>query len=173
MVAFNPLPENLLRQPIDYLMADHRRQTKVCDLLDSIHGDPEGETARSSATAILDYLAVDLPHHVADEEELFPSLAARCRPSDKVEALIDLLKAEHADNGALLEATEAALRAMAAQGAADGLAPALAVFAEAKRRHIRLENELLFPLARARLKPEDLRALGRTMALRRGVPFPD
>lgn len=169
----NPLPENLLRRPIDYLEADHLRQRKICDLLDHILDSPDSSVSPADIRLVLDYLTVDLPHHVADEEDLFPRLKACCPPSDQVESLIDILNEEHRRNAVLLEKTEAALLSYEARGEADSLDPAVAVFAEAKRRHIRLENELLLPLARARLGAEDFRALGRSMAMRRGVPYPE
>ena len=172
-VLFDPLPENLLRQPIDYLMAEHHRQTKLCDLLEQIRDDPRSEASHVKAAAVLGYMAVDLPRHVADEEALFDRLARRCTPDDKADALIDLLREDHATDRALLAETAVALEAAGSPDGADALPTAVAVFAETKRRHIRLEDAFLLPLARARLKPADLRALGRMMAERRAVPYPD
>ena len=172
-VAFDPLPENLLRQPIDFLLADHHRQTKICGYLDRLRDDPESERSESSLKAVLEYLTIDLPRHVADEEDLFASLAANCTPSDEAERLIDRLKAEHASNKVLLAAAEADLSNMATRKPSDAQGMAVSDFADAKRRHIQLENKLLLPLARARLGAKDLRAIGQSMASRRGISFPD
>lgn len=169
---FDPLPENLFRQPIDYLLADHHRQTKLCDLLDTIRADPDSDELQHNRKAILDYLAVELPRHMADEEDLFASIVENCAAGDTVGALIELLRDEHARNGDLLGATKEALASMESLEVGEGLPPDVAVFAETKRRHIRLENELLLPLARVWLNPDALRALGERMASRRGVPYP-
>lgn len=172
-IAIDPLPENLLRHPIDYLRADHLRLRRVCDLLDGILADPQSDASRASAKVILDYLSADLPSHVADEEQdLFPRLAARCRPSDRVDDLIRILTDEHVRNDSLLEAVSAALRALHETSKTHGLIPAGAIFAEAKRRHIAWENALILPLARARLGAKDLRGLGHGMATRRHIPYP-
>ena len=173
-VVIDPLPENLLRHPIDYLQAEHLRQLRVCDLLDSILRHPDGTESRAGAEIVLDYLKVELPRHIADEEEdLFPRLEAACAPSDNLEGMIQVLKEEHAQNAILLESVEGALSSLKTKSFLDMPAQFGAVFAEAKRRHIRWENALLLPLARARLSAEDLRDLGRGMATRRQIPYPD
>ena len=45
-------------------------------------------------------------------------------------------------------------------------------FAEAQRRHIAWENNVLLPLARKRLTEADLKELGRNMAAMRGIVYP-
>ncbi len=169
----NPLPENLFRRPIDYLQADHRRILRVCDLLDSLVVDPRSDASFASANIALAYLRADLPLHIADEEDLFHRLAACFPPSDRVESLIETLEQEHGSNAVLLERTEAALSFYEAGSAPDDIGPAVATFAEAKRQHVRLENERLLPLARDRLGADDCEAFGRSMALRRRVPYPE
>ena len=169
----NPLPENLFRRPIDYLEADHLRILRVCDLLDDIVVDPKSDASRAGANTALAYLTVDLPCHVADEEDLFHRLAACCLPGDQVESLIETLEQDHSGNAILLEQTEAALSSYEAASAPDDLAPAVATFAKTKREHVRMENGRLLPLARSRLGADDCEAFGRSMALRRRVPYPD
>ena len=168
-----PLPENLLRHPIDYLQADHLRQHRVCDLLESVLRNPAAKDSRATASMVLDYLKADLPRHLADEEEdLFPRLKASCGRGQDIDGMIEVLREEHAENAILLESVETALASPKARERRDDAALSGVVFAEAKRRHIRWENALVLPLARARLGAEDLRGLGRGMATRRKVPFP-
>ena len=171
-IVLSPLAENLLRQPLDYMQADHHRLDKACELLDQIRGDPQSLESRGNAQTVLAYLAVDLRRHIADEEDLFGHLAKSCLESDKVESLIGMLRAEHHASETLLDKMLEALSSLEAEGTIDGLDPLIGQFAETKRQHIRAENERLLPLARTRLDDGKLRALGKSMALRRGVPFP-
>lgn len=169
-----PLPENLLRHPLDYLQADHLRQHRLCDLLENILRNPKAKESRASVDIVLDYLKVELPRHIADEEEdLFPRLKASCTPGDNIEEMMEVLREEHTQNAILLDAIEEALPTLDARARPDGPVLSGVVFAEAKRRHIRWENALVLPLARARLGAEDLKGLGRGMAKRRNIPFPD
>lgn len=172
-VVIDPLPENLLRHPIDYLQAEHHRLLRVCDLLDNILRRPGEDDSRAGAKIVLDYLRLELPRHIADEEEdLFPRLMTACGADDTVTGMIQVLKEEHAQNAILLESAERALSSLKAKPTLDAPAQSGIVFAETKRRHIRWENALLLPLARARLGAEDLRDLGRGMAARRQIPYP-
>lgn len=168
-----PLPENLLRQPIDYLQAEHLRQRRFCGLLDRILADPEGAEAASLAETALAFLAVELPRHLADEEDFLSRLLASCAPDDRIEGLIALLREEQAQDDRLRARTEAVLSSLDDRELSHASAATLAVFAEVKRRHIHWVKELLLPLARARLGAEALNALGRDMAARRGVPYPE
>ena len=171
--SLDPLPENLLRQPIDYLLADHHRQSKICKYLDELRDEPDSASARTSLRAVMDYLAVELPRHVADEEDLFETLSANCAPDDDAVRLIDRLRSEHSSNSFLFAAAEADLTDLESPGTSDQQGQAVADFTDAKRRHIQLENELLLPLARARLGADELKEMGRAMASRRGMRFPD
>jgi len=171
------IPENLFREPIDYLYADHFRQRIVCKLLDEIAFDPVAtESARMAAIALA-YLERELPQHIADEEqELFPRLLGRCGPADNGERILVMLSEEHKRDSDLCEAVLEGLRA-----AAEGHEPshcaafvrAAAAFAEAQRRHLAWEDEVILPLARERLSNEDLADMGRSMAQRRGANYPD
>ena len=170
------IPENLLREPIDYLSADHFRQKVVCKLLDDIAFDPAGPEAVRLATIVLAYVEQELPKHIADEEEdLFPLLQQRCLAADNAGRLLSVLSEEHRQDSALCEEAREGLRALAdgqepSRGAA--FVRAAAAFAETQRRHLAWEDDVLLPLARARLTAADLRQMGRAMARRRGVNLP-
>ena len=171
------IPENLFREPIDYLFADHFRQRVVCKFLDEIAFDPiAAESARLGAI-VLAYLEQELPHHIADEEQdLFPRLHSRCSPADKGERILDMLSAEHRRDSDLCAVVLEGLRAVAEGHEPHNCAAfvrAAAAFAETQRRHLAWEDEVVLPLARERLTNEDLADMGRSMAERRGANYPD
>lgn len=170
-----PMPENLYREPIDFFYADHFRQRQVCNALDEIAAGPEGSA--DAARLILGFLKRDLKHHIADEEEdLFPRLRARCRSDDRLQDAIDLLMSEHAKEQdmalEILAGLERVAGGLRLEDAAAFAEVALR-FTENERRHLFWENAYILPLARRRLTSDDLRAMGRSMAERRGARFPD
>lgn len=170
------IPENLLREPIDYLYADHFRQRVVCKFLDDIAFDPDAAEAPALATVVLDYLEWDLPRHIDDEErDLFPLMRARCESSDNVESLLSILSEEHAKDEELSSVLMSGLRGLA-EGREPKDNPAFlrtaSSFAESQRRHLAWEERLLLPLARQRLSADDLMNMGRNMAARRNVTIP-
>jgi hemerythrin-like domain-containing protein len=171
------IPENLFREPIDYLYADHFRQRVVCKFLDDIAQDPEAGRVPELAVIVLDYLMQDLPQHIADEEkDLFPRLRTRCKPEDQVERVLLLLSEEHARDQDVLLALPAGLRSLIAGRPLQRpelFVQAASTFAECQRRHLAWEEGVILPLARKRLGPEDLAGLGRSMAARRGVTYPE
>ena len=90
------IPENLLREPIEYLFADHFRQQLICNLLDDILSDFAAERVPRLAAAVLAYLRTELPLHIADEEQdLFPCLRKRSLPADDLVVALELLLREH------------------------------------------------------------------------------
>lgn len=171
------IPENLLREPLDYLSADHFRQRVICRFLDQIAFDPEGEQACRLAAVAADYLERDLPQHVADEEEgLLKRLRQRCGSEDKIDRLFALLGEEHERDEDLGRQLIAGLRVVAAGGLPSDAAAfcrLAGIFAEAQRRHLAWEEATLLPLARQKLTADDLTAIGRQMAKRRGLTYPD
>jgi hemerythrin-like domain-containing protein len=164
------IPENLFREPIDYLYADHFRQRIVCKLLDRIASDPQANQVDGLAEVVLEYLERDLPLHVGDEEQdLFPRLRARCKPEDQIEHTLTLLAEEHGrdkDLGLPLMA------GLPLPNAAEFL-KAASTFAETQRRHLAWEEGVVLPFARKKLLPKDLAELGRSMAARRGAAYPE
>lgn len=171
------IPENLLREPLDYISSDHFRQRTICKFLDDIAFDPTRSEVAHLAAIVLTYLEQDLPHHIADEEQnLFPRLRERCLDSDKVDRLLAVLSEEHAKDDHLCTEILVGLRALSngQNTRVDaGFVRAAAAFAETQRRHLAWEDEVLLPLARQRLTAEDLRDMGRSLAARRGVHLSD
>ena len=167
-----PLSDELLSRPLDFLLADHLRQRRVWDLIEEVATAVELDAAL--VAEILGFLRVDLAHHVLDEEEyLFPLLCKCCQPEDEIDAVIAQLRDEHSadERGArdLIAALEALVDGDRPAAEDPGLRVALLAFAQHQRRHLALENSIVLPIARLRLKSRDLAPLARRMMARRGI----
>jgi hemerythrin-like domain-containing protein len=161
------------RHPLEFIFAEHDRQRIACAALERLADDLDAADARDNAAFVLGYLEVDLPLHIADEEEdLFPLLRARCLADDRIEAMLVLLRDEHQEDDSHCEALLEPLREIAG-----GARPADAIafvaharaFASFQRRHLGWENGTILPLAERRLDDADQAALGAKMAARRGI----
>lgn len=175
--AIQPLPENLFREPIDYLYADHFRLWSICDHLDRLASEDVADPAPQIAQAVIKYLEQDLPLHIADEEDdLFPLLRIRCDPAQDIEAVLATLHDEHQNEMQLRGALVPHLRRIAAGQPPERLAAIgrrFAIIAGNVRRHLSREESLVLPLARRQLSPADMKAIGRRMAARRGIAYPE
>ena len=128
--------------------------------------------------AALRFLKTDFGLHIIDEEEdLFPLLRRRTPPGDRLNEVMGELSLEHAD---AKPAADQIIEGLAASLAAPEDRPNTPVsqdlltrFAANERRHLVAENAIILPLARAHLRPDDLRTLGKRMAARRGLDFPE
>lgn len=166
----DPASPALLSAPLDFFSAEHTRQRQLCGVLDRL------ATADSLDPAliepVLDYLRHDLPLHVRDEEEgLFPLMRRRCRPEDEIEPVLTKLSAEHVAHCGLARRVVRGLERALAEGRSldsyRGLRKALCDYARGDRRHLALENAVVLPLARRRLRVRDLEVLSAGMADRR------
>jgi hypothetical protein len=171
-----PIPENLFREPIDFLCADHFRRRVICEFIDEIALDPNGLDVARLSSAALDYFEQELPLHLADEEQdLFALLRERCGPEDRLDAILSMLLEEHVRGREQSSLLSAGLRRLAAGGPlpqTDEFLHVAPAFAEGQRRHLAWEEAVLFPLARTRLSQADLDGMGRSMAARRNVAYP-
>lgn len=162
------LPGGLLDRPIDYLAADHARQRHAADILTRLS---EGAFDRDGVRRLASFMAVDFAMHIADEEQsLFPILAQRRKPEDHLEAIIEVLHEEHAEDNALARIVAHVLSAAVVTGRIDmdGYG-ALKAFASHVHEHISLEDGVLIPIARLRLTKTDLTSLSEAMRKRRGA----
>jgi hemerythrin-like domain-containing protein len=170
------IPENLYRDPVDFLLADHYRQRMMCDILDLLLRRSADDRAACAAAA-LDYLEHELPHHVRDEEiGLFPRLKRRCPVGEDIRTVIGLLSEEHQKDEHLTSSLIAELRTISEKSEPadpERFARLVANFADSLRRHLTWEDATVLRLARAWLTPEDLVEIGREMAKRRGASYPD
>jgi hemerythrin-like domain-containing protein len=159
---------------IEFLLAEHLNHRRMCAALEDLAAAPDYDPALIAA--MLDFIRFDLTLHVIDEEEdVFPLLRARCHPDDEIDDVLTRLSREHAEDktlaGRARDVLNACLIARLPPSAMGGGAEALTAFAVHERRHLALENAIIIPLARRRLSPDDIQALGaRFKARRRLLP---
>lgn len=163
--------------PLSLLAACHGRIEAQCELLLRLqaHLGQFGSDIQASQAArrIRQYFTTAGRHHHEDEEQdFFPMLAAYARAQQRTEilTLMDALRQEHAQLGALWEALIPQLeRIITGDRVAPDRLPA-ADFSQGNRDHIQQENLLILPFAHQVITAEDLRQLGSAMAARRGQP---
>ena len=161
--------------PFDMLEACHERVLRSLALLqklqDYLHDHPCDDSARQAARDVLRYFDMAAPLHHEDEElHVFPPLLER-GGADTV-AAVRQLQQDHEAMSANWQAARALLQALA-EGAQESFSAAdeavLARFAGVYAEHIRLEEDLVYPAARALLAPEAAQAMGAEMRRRRGA----
>jgi len=162
----------LLADPLEFIAEDHLREREICAVLDRFAdltpedavADP-GDLQRCRA-----FLATELPLHLADEEEdLFPLMRRCCDAEDEIDRVIQRLLSDHGhamkDTPEVLEVLQQ-IETRAPETAESLL---LMTYASQARRHLILENAVILPIARLRLRESDLETLRLRMMQRRGV----
>lgn len=165
--------------PLGMLLGCHRRIEKKLGTLKALckHLADKGIDAEASTAAqsVLRYFNVAAVHHHADEEEdLFPMLERRIDDAlerERFGRVGEQLCREHRE----IERIWARLR-KPLEGIAEGLMRPLPetdvhAFAALYARHITDEESIFRSMTERWLEEEDLRALGRAMAARRGAPL--
>lgn len=154
--------------PFELLDACHERVRRSLALLLRLppHLRRHGADAAALAAAadVLRYFDIAAPLHHQDEElHVFPALAG--------DPLCQRLLAQHREIEARWQALRAELLQLAQLDTArlEALSRAATAFAELHAEHLRSEDELVFPQARARLDAAAQRSMGREMARRRGL----
>lgn len=162
--VFGGLGAELLTDPLAFLSAEHLRQGALLGHLERLARDPQARGGRAMAAALAEWLAVELPRHIADEER---SLHARLEPYDS-EGLLRRLREDHAEERETARALIAELRAIAAhQPPGPGFAGLARRFASGFRAHLATEEAEVTPLARRVLSPEMLTQIAAELAARR------
>ena len=171
------IPDNLLREPLDYLVADHMRQRKLCNALEALHPVNGGGWPREITEPIFNYLSDALPQHTSDEEcDLFPALRAVAGLDPDMDDLIEASIRNHAVELSLASDVIAALRRVPPandETGAPNISRLLADFTDCLRRHLAIEERMLMPLARKRLTGDAMTQIGRAMAVRRNIDYPE
>lgn len=173
--VIEPIPLDLLREPLVWFFAEHYRHRDLCErllqLAQSVTVDVD------ALEEIQRFLEDDLPTHIIDEEDdLFPILRRRCQADDQIESVLGMLSGDHAND--LRDAT--ALTTLLAKAVVErrGLATyaetanILQPFCRSQKRHIAVENAVILPIARLRLDENDLHGISRRLAARRGLGNP-
>ena len=166
------VPPQTFRRPLECLAAAHERQRAMCDALSRLSADPDLWGDDEGAAVLFVYYTVELPLHVADEEEdVLPALRRRKLLAGEAGDLMLLLSLDHEKDRRLLARCLPELERLAM--GKDPFNPirfmvnGLAV-AEAQRRHLEVETRELFPLAHI-LSQAEQRRIGRSMAMRRAA----
>lgn len=180
-VQLGAKPQADFNEPVELLMDCHRRIEKFLDILLRVVDDTRGgeldKPHREALETALRYFRLAAPRHTEDEEDsLFPRLRQSEDPA--VEAALARMDALEADHRAA-EVAHARVDELGRQWLShDRLdQPAVTEMRELLeelranyQRHIRLEDEELFPLAARLLKPDDLADIGDEMKRRRNHP---
>ena len=152
-------PHRILDNFVEY----HTEHGKLCDLLEQIADTLPHHVEPEICESAIEMLRRDLPLHRRDHEEgLFPLLAERALPEDNVEACLHQLRSEHiSDECCALEILEVLPVLASGDPVADPdtCGYMLRSFFECYRRHLTWELQLIVPLARRRLDPDDLKRL--------------
>ena len=179
-VRINEPLESDFTNPLGMLSDCHRRIERFLAALafvaEQSASTGPGEGQRKTLDAALRYFREAAPKHTLDEEE---SLFPRLRVSDGAREAAALLDSLHADHE-MAEALHREVETLAGLLLAEGRLPEdesrrlVAVLNDLRavyQKHIRAEDEELFPLAGRVLSGPELEAVGREMAERRGVNF--
>jgi len=182
VLVLEPIPENLLREPVDYLFAEHYRQRQVLaaldDFLDRAYFEreltPEWQDVLGT---VVGYLEVEFPLHIADEDmDVFPALRRACEGDAGTAAVLQQLSNEHKDEPAELKALIGGLKQLLVGAKLPDSVAYLnrtLRFVEMQRHHLIWENNVVLPLARRKLSTEEMQKIGTRMAKRRNLSIPD
>lgn len=159
-----------LDNPLDFIAEGHLREREICALMDRIAAQDVAD--EQDLIQVQVFLKEELLLHLQDEgENLFPLMLERCTPDDEIEKVITRLLAGHChaveDIPKIISVLEAAFDKAKPLTKVGRIA--LIDFAAKARRHLILENAIILPIARARLKPRDLDGLRHAMLTRRGL----
>lgn len=162
--------------PLQMLEACHNRIEMQCETLRRlaehlpVHGcDAQAQQAASNIMRYFD--SAGRHHHEDEEQDFFPRLAASAKgvEAERVAFLVGRLTREHRE----LETTWLKLREALETIAYGDIAPLdekeVDRFCRLYNVHIGLERDTLIPLAMQLVSVDDMAAIGRAMAARRGV----
>ena len=161
--------------PFEMLEACHERVQRSLDLLQRLtgylHTHACDDSARQAARDVQRYFDIAAPLHHEDEElHVFPLLLER--GTAEVAAIVRQLQGDHVRMEAHWQAARVLLQALA-QGELERWSAqdeaVLAQFAQGYDAHIRSEEDVVYPAARALLEPQALQAMGQEMRQRRGA----
>ena len=167
--------------PTGLLSDCHRRVEMFLGMLEEVSariGGPVNDETRRALESALRYFAQAAPKHTADEEEsLFPRLRQLDEPEIRSAlARLDKLEEDHRWAAPLHDQVE---RLGKQYLATDSLSEeevtmfrdSVARLASMYKRHIGIEDEVIFPLASRLLSTAQKTAVGEEMAARRKVPL--
>ena len=166
--------------PIGLIEEEHTVQLEFCDVLEFFADSLPEIPDRRLAHAMVPILRDGWPKHIQLEEELLlPALRQRATSNDPILPVMERLEEEHSHDCHFADEVAEEFERLAFDGNvrnADMFGYMLRGFFEGQRRHISWENNVLIPIARAILKPEDLVSLhagmsehGRAICAKRSI----
>ncbi|MCA0401592.1 MAG: hemerythrin domain-containing protein [Proteobacteria bacterium] len=169
--ALEKPPASLLDRPLAYILADHDRHRRACEVLRRI---AKGQPVSQACIGVLkSYLADDVARHHDDEDEvLFPALRRRALPEDELSEVLLRLERDHRESYAILQDILNFLDAAATDGdvaVTPTVAAVILRYTAREIRHLAIENAVVMSIAEVRLTRTDLAAMSRLMKLRRGL----
>ncbi len=167
------------REPTGLLSDCHRRVEKFLGMLQAVAtgiDQPATEETKCALQLALHYFTEAAPKHTADEEEsLFPRLRQLHDPEvESALSRLDQLEGDHRWAGPLHTAVEQLGEKYLSEGRLSepeigrfrtSVANLIAMY----QRHIRIEDEQIFPLAARVLSRDEKEAVAKEMAARRGI----
>jgi hemerythrin-like domain-containing protein len=175
-LPLHPAPGATFDEPFEMLAACHERVERMLRLMERLAGHLHDQgcdrNARQAAQDVMRYFDLAGPaHHEDEERHVFPLLLARGSP--EVQAVVRRLQRDHhamahewaavrADLCKVAEGSWTRARAMEE-------AQRWQAYAALYRSHVEAEESLAYPAAQALLDQRAQQAMGREMALRRGV----
>ena len=164
------------RDAVDMLLACHQRIRNFTDIavrLAEAGGASTPEIA-NAAEAVHRYYSIALPLHEGDENEsVYPRLRQRLTdPAEAaaLQAMVDQHGPIDAVVGELLPRWEGLRTAPERLPSySEEIRRNAARLQDLWREHLALEEEIVFPLIRTRLTPDDLQQIHREMKQRRGI----
>lgn len=173
--------ESDFTNPLGLLSDCHRRIERFLSVLVRVSEERKGgelrPEERTALETALTYFRSAAPKHTADEEDsLFPRMRASGHAAAALQCL-DRLEGDHKAASRDHERVDSLGMRWHAEGRlaseqAEELGQALARLSILYAGHIAIEDQELFPLAAKVLAEEELAAVGREMADRRGVVEP-
>ncbi len=166
--------------PVGMLLGCHRRIEKKLATLKALATQLAAKgidaEATAEAQAMLRYFDAPAAYHHDDEEiDLLPLLETRIADAAERKRLRDLaerLREDHREIERIWSRLKRPLESIA-EGFMRALPDTdLQAFITLYKRHIEAEETVIVPLAARWITQDDLAALGRAMAARRGAPFP-
>ena len=165
-----PMPIDLLDEPLEFIFADHFRQRFVCSLIRQI-AEGRGVSERE-ATEMGHFLVHDLSlHHADEEQDLFPALLKSARPEDDIKQTIARLRDDHTIGNEESVRVRTILSEFAAGTSTrpKNAIRILKIYAQSENKHLAIENSVVLPIARVRLSKRQLQSMSNSMKSRRNV----
>ncbi len=172
--------EGDFKNPLVLLTDCHRRIEHFFHILIAVtkqaHGDALTDDQRSALEVALRYFREAAPRHTQDEEEsLFPRLR-RCTQQEVKEkmAVTDHLNSDHQTMQTAHDNIDLWIRQWLDRGQlpeqiVHQLSETLEQLDAMYKEHIAIEDREIFPVAARAMEKEEIEAVGREMAARRGI----